>query len=110
MLNLMMVFLLQDVYKRSIRCTIAGVVQGINATVFAYGSTGRYSEILHENFGNNRLREISVVNSSNLSNFEIQIFFIPPEVLLFSSYSRFLPGRLKYPKYLLFSFVQLGFC
>ncbi|XP_057791552.1 kinesin-like protein KIN-8B [Salvia miltiorrhiza] len=29
-----------DVYKRSIRCTIAGVVNGLNATVFAYGSTG----------------------------------------------------------------------
>ncbi|KAG8373808.1 hypothetical protein BUALT_Bualt11G0063600 [Buddleja alternifolia] len=29
-----------DVYKRSIRSTIAGVVQGLNATVFAYGSTG----------------------------------------------------------------------
>ncbi|KAK4477415.1 hypothetical protein RD792_016636 [Penstemon davidsonii] len=29
-----------DVYKRSIHSTIAGVVQGLNATVFAYGSTG----------------------------------------------------------------------
>ncbi|PIN00348.1 Kinesin-like protein [Handroanthus impetiginosus] len=29
-----------DVYKRSIRSTIAGVVHGLNATVFAYGSTG----------------------------------------------------------------------
>ncbi|KAH6781876.1 P-loop containing nucleoside triphosphate hydrolases superfamily protein [Perilla frutescens var. hirtella] len=29
-----------DVYKRSIYFTIAGVVQGLNATVFAYGSTG----------------------------------------------------------------------
>ncbi|PSR87873.1 Kinesin-like protein [Actinidia chinensis var. chinensis] len=29
-----------DVYKRSISSIIAGVVQGLNATVFAYGSTG----------------------------------------------------------------------
>ncbi|KAL3844692.1 hypothetical protein ACJIZ3_002095 [Penstemon smallii] len=29
-----------DVYKRSICSTIGGVVQGLNATVFAYGSTG----------------------------------------------------------------------
>ncbi|KAI3462631.1 hypothetical protein Pfo_019294 [Paulownia fortunei] len=29
-----------DVYRRSIHSTIAGVVQGLNATVFAYGSTG----------------------------------------------------------------------
>ncbi|KZV57030.1 hypothetical protein F511_08188 [Dorcoceras hygrometricum] len=29
-----------DVYQRSIRSTIFGVVQGLNATVFAYGSTG----------------------------------------------------------------------
>lgn len=29
-----------DVYKRSVHGTIAGVVQGLNATVFAYGSTG----------------------------------------------------------------------
>ncbi|KAH7846671.1 hypothetical protein Vadar_016834 [Vaccinium darrowii] len=29
-----------DVYKRSISSVIAGVVQGLNATVFAYGSTG----------------------------------------------------------------------
>ncbi|KAL8034360.1 hypothetical protein ABFX02_12G023400 [Erythranthe guttata] len=29
-----------DVYTRCIRSTIAGVVQGLNATVFAYGSTG----------------------------------------------------------------------
>ncbi|GAA0175231.1 microtubule binding motor protein [Lithospermum erythrorhizon] len=29
-----------DVYKRSVCSTIAGVVQGLNATVFAYGSTG----------------------------------------------------------------------
>lgn len=29
-----------DVYKRCISSTIAGVVQGLNATVFAYGSTG----------------------------------------------------------------------
>ncbi|KAK6128559.1 hypothetical protein DH2020_037703 [Rehmannia glutinosa] len=29
-----------DVYKRSVRSTIAGVVQGLNATIFAYGSTG----------------------------------------------------------------------
>ncbi|KAK4490692.1 hypothetical protein RD792_001388 [Penstemon davidsonii] len=29
-----------DVYKRSIRSTITGVIQGLNATVFAYGSTG----------------------------------------------------------------------
>ncbi|XP_010271540.1 PREDICTED: kinesin-like protein KIN-8B isoform X2 [Nelumbo nucifera] len=29
-----------DVYKTSISSTIAGVVQGLNATVFAYGSTG----------------------------------------------------------------------
>ncbi|KAF8410654.1 hypothetical protein HHK36_003186 [Tetracentron sinense] len=29
-----------DVYKTSIHSTIAGVVQGLNATVFAYGSTG----------------------------------------------------------------------
>lgn len=33
--------LVQDVYK-NISSTIAGVVQGLNATVFAYGSTGRY--------------------------------------------------------------------
>ncbi|KAF8017558.1 hypothetical protein BT93_H2668 [Corymbia citriodora subsp. variegata] len=30
----------QDVYSRCIASTIAGVVQGLNATVFAYGSTG----------------------------------------------------------------------
>lgn len=35
-------FCLQDVYRRCIRSVIAGVVQGLNATVFAYGSTGRY--------------------------------------------------------------------
>uniref|UniRef100_A0A5B7ABF9 Kinesin-like protein n=1 Tax=Davidia involucrata TaxID=16924 RepID=A0A5B7ABF9_DAVIN len=29
-----------DVYKKSISSIIAGVVQGLNATVFAYGSTG----------------------------------------------------------------------
>ncbi|KAL0461907.1 UNVERIFIED_CONTAM: Kinesin-like protein KIN-8B [Sesamum latifolium] len=29
-----------DVYERSIRSTILGVVQGLNATIFAYGSTG----------------------------------------------------------------------
>ncbi|KAJ4966279.1 hypothetical protein NE237_018128 [Protea cynaroides] len=29
-----------DVYKTSISSTIAGVIQGLNATVFAYGSTG----------------------------------------------------------------------
>ncbi|THG12138.1 kinesin-like protein KIN-8B isoform X1 [Camellia sinensis] len=29
-----------DVYKRSISSVIAGVVQGLNATVFAYGATG----------------------------------------------------------------------
>ncbi|KAK6923210.1 Kinesin motor domain [Dillenia turbinata] len=29
-----------DVYKRSISSTISGVAQGLNATVFAYGSTG----------------------------------------------------------------------
>ncbi|KAK4426491.1 Kinesin-like protein KIN-8B [Sesamum alatum] len=29
-----------DVYERSIRSTIFGVVQGLNATIFAYGSTG----------------------------------------------------------------------
>ncbi|KAL2522619.1 P-loop containing nucleoside triphosphate hydrolase superfamily protein [Forsythia ovata] len=29
-----------DVYQRSIHSTISGVVQGLNATVFAYGSTG----------------------------------------------------------------------
>ncbi|KAI3726397.1 hypothetical protein L1987_66194 [Smallanthus sonchifolius] len=29
-----------DVYERSISSTIAGVVHGLNATVFAYGSTG----------------------------------------------------------------------
>ncbi|KAL5725098.1 Kinesin-like protein KIN-8B [Ranunculus cassubicifolius] len=29
-----------DVYKKSISSTIAGVIQGLNATVFAYGSTG----------------------------------------------------------------------
>ncbi|KAK3011182.1 hypothetical protein RJ639_011461 [Escallonia herrerae] len=29
-----------DVYKRSISSTISGVIQGLNATVFAYGSTG----------------------------------------------------------------------
>ncbi|KAL5988374.1 Kinesin-like protein KIN-8B [Asimina triloba] len=32
--------LLQDVYRKSISGTITGVVQGLNATVFAYGSTG----------------------------------------------------------------------
>ncbi|CAK9150597.1 unnamed protein product [Ilex paraguariensis] len=31
-----------DVYERSISSTIAGVIQGLNATVFAYGSTGRF--------------------------------------------------------------------
>ncbi|KAL6961243.1 Kinesin-like protein KIN-8B [Sarracenia purpurea var. burkii] len=30
----------QDVYKKSISSVIAGVVQGLNTTVFAYGSTG----------------------------------------------------------------------
>ncbi|XP_056171724.1 kinesin-like protein KIN-8B isoform X2 [Syzygium oleosum] len=30
----------RDVYRRCIASTIAGVVQGLNATVFAYGSTG----------------------------------------------------------------------
>ncbi|CAK9150596.1 unnamed protein product [Ilex paraguariensis] len=30
----------KDVYERSISSTIAGVIQGLNATVFAYGSTG----------------------------------------------------------------------
>ncbi|KAG9439877.1 hypothetical protein H6P81_020042 [Aristolochia fimbriata] len=30
----------EDVYRRSIASTIAGIVQGLNATVFAYGSTG----------------------------------------------------------------------
>ncbi|KAL4179996.1 hypothetical protein AMTRI_Chr13g122990 [Amborella trichopoda] len=30
----------KDVYQKSISSTIAGVVQGLNATVFAYGSTG----------------------------------------------------------------------
>ncbi|XXG49009.1 hypothetical protein AAC387_Pa02g3307 [Persea americana] len=29
-----------DVYRNSISSTIAGVVQGLNATIFAYGSTG----------------------------------------------------------------------
>ncbi|KAL6512908.1 Kinesin-like protein KIN-8B [Orobanche hederae] len=29
-----------DVYKISVRSTILGIVQGLNATVFAYGSTG----------------------------------------------------------------------
>ncbi|XP_058069556.1 kinesin-like protein KIN-8B isoform X2 [Magnolia sinica] len=29
-----------DVYRKSISSTIAGVIQGLNATVFAYGSTG----------------------------------------------------------------------
>ncbi|VFQ70298.1 unnamed protein product [Cuscuta campestris] len=29
-----------DVYKKSIQSTIAGVIQGLNATVFAYGATG----------------------------------------------------------------------
>ncbi|XP_031095873.1 kinesin-like protein KIN-8B isoform X1 [Ipomoea triloba] len=29
-----------DVYKKSIQSTIVGVIQGLNATVFAYGSTG----------------------------------------------------------------------
>lgn len=38
-------FCLQDVYRRCIRSVIAGVVQGLNATVFAYGSTGRYLKI-----------------------------------------------------------------
>lgn len=37
------IILIQDVYKRSISSVIAGVVQGLNATVFAYGSTGRYA-------------------------------------------------------------------
>lgn len=36
--------LAQDVYKRSIRPTVVGVIQGLNATIFAYGSTGRYTE------------------------------------------------------------------
>nr|GMC99184.1 kinesin-like protein KIN-8B isoform X1 [Ipomoea batatas] len=31
-----------DVYKKSIQSTIVGVIQGLNATVFAYGSTGRH--------------------------------------------------------------------
>jgi hypothetical protein len=35
-------FIVQDVYK-NITSTIAGVVHGLNATVFAYGSTGRYA-------------------------------------------------------------------
>ncbi|KAL6521577.1 Kinesin-like protein KIN-8B [Orobanche gracilis] len=30
----------KDVYKISVRSTILGIVQGLNATVFAYGSTG----------------------------------------------------------------------
>ncbi|KAF3631293.1 putative WD-repeat protein [Capsicum annuum] len=30
----------KGVYERSIQSTIAGVIQGLNATVFAYGSTG----------------------------------------------------------------------
>ncbi|XP_068656248.1 kinesin-like protein KIN-8B [Aristolochia californica] len=30
----------EDVYRRSIASTTAGIVQGLNATVFAYGSTG----------------------------------------------------------------------
>ncbi|KAK1383143.1 Kinesin-like protein KIN-8B [Heracleum sosnowskyi] len=29
-----------DVYMRSISSTVAGVIQGLNATIFAYGSTG----------------------------------------------------------------------
>lgn len=29
-----------DVYLRSIHSTISGVIQGLNATIFAYGSTG----------------------------------------------------------------------
>ena len=32
----------QDVYTKCISSVISGVVQGLNATVFAYGSTGRY--------------------------------------------------------------------
>ncbi|KAK3026767.1 hypothetical protein RJ639_040306 [Escallonia herrerae] len=42
-----------DVYKRSISSTIGGVIQGLNATVFAYGSTGS----LHpgSNFGSPKL-------------------------------------------------------
>ena len=35
-------FSLQNVY-RSISSVISGVVHGLNATVFAYGSTGRYA-------------------------------------------------------------------
>ncbi|GFZ18866.1 P-loop containing nucleoside triphosphate hydrolases superfamily protein [Actinidia rufa] len=39
---------IQDVYKRSISSIIAGVVQGLNATVFAYGSTGSIiNTVLH---------------------------------------------------------------
>jgi hypothetical protein len=35
-------FIVQDVYK-NISSTVLGVVQGLNVTVFAYGSTGRYA-------------------------------------------------------------------
>lgn len=35
-------FYVQDVYAKSIFSVISGVVQGLNATIFAYGSTGRY--------------------------------------------------------------------
>ena len=33
---------IQDVYTKCISTVISGVVHGLNATVFAYGSTGRY--------------------------------------------------------------------
>ncbi|KAK4367896.1 hypothetical protein RND71_011688 [Anisodus tanguticus] len=36
----------KGVYERSIQSTIAGVIQGLNATVFVYGSTGRPSTSL----------------------------------------------------------------
>jgi hypothetical protein len=36
------VFIVQDVYK-NISSTVLGVVQGLNVTAFAYGSTGRYA-------------------------------------------------------------------
>lgn len=73
---------LQDIYKRSIRCTIAGVVQGLNATVFAYGSTGRYFEILKANCCSNWSKEMSPVDFTNFTDFGIQKYFVSSRNLL----------------------------
>jgi kinesin family protein 18/19 len=32
----------QDVYKLTMGSMVEGVVRGLNATIFAYGATGRY--------------------------------------------------------------------